>query len=104
MERTERLHRLAAVNAAPTYEAEQAALIGAPGVDLRYDLPRDRGELWRIHTHDMDREDYDALNTIAQQHHLAWERGAGAYYATAQQVNAVLVALGAEGFVVAVDP
>ena len=101
MTRDERLRRLAAVNAAATYEAEQAALSGAPGVDLRHDLPQDRGRLWRLHPHDMDKEDFDALHTIARQHHLPWERGARAYYVTAQQVNAVQVALEAEGFIVA---
>ena len=61
MTRDERLRRLAAVNVAATYEAEQAALSGAPGVDLRHDLPQDRGRLWRLHPHDMDKEDFDAL-------------------------------------------
>ena len=104
MTRDERLRRLAAVNAAATYEAEQAALSGAPGVDLRHDLPKDRGKIWRIHTHDMDTEDLEAFQSIARQYRLPWERGARAYYVTAQQVNAVQVALEAEGFVVAVDP
>ena len=101
MDRDERLRRLAAVNAAKTFEEEQAALSCAPGVDLRHDLPRDRGKLWRLHTHDMDRDDFEALWVVARRHNLPWERGVRAFYVAAQQVDAVQADLEAEGFIVA---
>ena len=101
MNREERLRRLAAVNAAGTFEEEQTALRGAPGVDLLGDLPQDRGKLWRVHTHDMDAEDQEVLAAIAKLLLLPWERGVRAYYVAFTQVDALQQALEAEGFIVA---
>lgn len=101
MDRAQRLAKLAALNAAQTFEEEQTALEDAPGVDLLADLPQDRGNLWRLHIHDMKPEDREGLVAIAKDLALPWERGARAYYVGSAQIDALTAALEEEGFIVA---
>lgn len=96
-----RRDQAAKVAATTDYDAEQTALMGAPGVDFITDLPRDAGQLWRLRVHDMDEEDMRDYRCIANHLNLPWERGVRCYYVTAHKHNKLVAALEDAGFIVA---
>mgnify|MGYP001558282740 CR=1 FL=1 len=101
MTRDERLQRITALNAATDFVQEQTAIEGAPGIDLRYDLPMDRQRVYSLWPHDMGSDDAADYRHIAVALKLPWERGARRFYAPFSQADAVAAALEAEGFIIA---
>jgi hypothetical protein len=96
MERREyRLTVAAQVDAAGEVEPATAFV-----VDIRPDLPGDRGKLWALHLQDehWTSEDKEALTRIAARHNLPWERGARRYYVDRARLAALVQSLNEEGF------
>jgi len=102
MDRTERIAKLAAIDAANNFDEEQKLTTGMPGVDIGHDLPTDASKLWRLHHHDMGNDDIADYQNICNQLGLSFERGKS-YYVTVKTLKTVYDSLTAAGFMVGLN-
>lgn len=103
MDRTERIAKLAAIDAANNFDEEQKLTTGMPGVDIGHDLPTDASNLWRLHHHDMDDEDIAEYQAICKKLSFPFERGVKSYYVTIKTLKSAYDELTAAGFMVALN-
>jgi len=101
MNADQRRSAAAAVDAAESFDTEQAAIKLSRCVDVRATLPPGALDLYPDSA--LDREDLEDVHRIARETGCGWDRGARRWAAGVPKMRATVAALKAAGFVVALD-